>query len=129
MEDSRFKDMFVDKDFEINQDADDYRRLYRKKNVETQEDVVFEESEEEEEEIAPKLKKKRKVEGELVEEPDEKGGDLAFRDRFEEKVEKKIKKKKEKKSKVLKETPDLEGRRTLVPMHKLLKSSNRPNYR
>ena len=45
------------------------------------------------------------------------------------KKEHKVHLKREKKSKILKEKPDLEGRRTVVPMHKLLSSSSKKNYR
>ena len=132
MEDNRFKDMFIDETFEINQESEDFRRLNRKKYetpIEENEDDY--ESEDQELPIMPTLKKKRKIESNLIEEPDEDGGDLAFKDRIDKGTikTKKIYGKREKKSKVLKEKPDLEGRRTIVPMQKLLSNSNKKNYR
>ncbi|OMJ78991.1 hypothetical protein SteCoe_21072 [Stentor coeruleus] len=124
MEDDRFKDMFFNEEFEINQESDDFRRLNRRRMEERVNEDRSEEDEviDEDEEIVPKLKKKKKVEGELIEEPDEDGGDKIFKERFEEKVEKvKRVRNKEKKSKILKQKPDLVGRRTAVPMQRFLR--------
>lgn len=128
LQDDRFKYMFEDPAFEINQESEDFRRIYRKRVVMGNEPTVVEEEEEDEEaEIMPKLKKKRKVERELREEPEDGEENLPFAERMvEEKPEKRVKK--VKKPKVLKEKPDLEGRRTIVPMQKLLHAKNK-DYR
>lgn len=132
LQDDRFKLMFEDSTYEINQESEDFRRIYRKRvglsMMEHDEEVEEEEEEElQEEDIVPKLKKKRRVEKELREEPEDGEENLPFVERMNE-VKNVKKEKKEKKSKVLKEKPDLEGRRTIVPMHKLLHAKNK-DYR
>ncbi|OMJ70734.1 hypothetical protein SteCoe_31210 [Stentor coeruleus] len=132
MEDDRFKEMFFNEEFEINQESDDFRRLNRRRMEERVDEEKSEEDEviDEDEEIVPKLKKKRKFEGELIEEPDEDGEDKIFKERFEEKVEKvKRVRNKEKKSKILKQKPDLVGRRTAVPMQRFLRKPKLYNQR
>ena len=132
LEDDRFGDMFVDKNFEINQDSEDFLRLNRKKMDDLNENDYDDiESEENDLPIVPKLKKKRKIEKDLVEEPDDDGGNKVFKDRIEhpQREKKEFNRKREKKSKYLKEKPDLEGRRTVVPMQKLLRNSPKNNFR
>lgn len=129
LEDPRFTDLFTDQNYEINQESEDFRRLNRKRMIEPNAYPDVFESEDSDLPIVPKLKKKRKIERGLVEEPNEQGDDQVFRDAIDGvKKEKKAYGKRERKSKVLKEKPDLDGRRTIVPMQKLLSSVNK-NYR
>ena len=130
LEDDRFKDLFNDKDFKINQESDEYRRIYRKRDVapDLQQFEHEDESEvDEEAEIVPKIPKKRKRVNKIVQDDQESEDDVAFVDKVNS-VENKVKEKKPKKSKVLKEKPDLEGRRTVVPMQKLLNAKSK-DYR
>jgi ribosome biogenesis protein ENP2 len=130
LEDTRFGDLFTDKNYEINQESEDFRRLNRKKLVEPA-DIVDNITESEEDlPIIPNLNKKKKIESNLVVEPDEDGKDQVFKDRIDEKVSNsKVHRQRIKKSKILKEKPDLTGRRAIIPMHKLLKSSSKRSYK
>jgi ribosome biogenesis protein ENP2 len=131
LNDSRFNLMFEDKNFEINQESEEFKRIYRKRDVlpDLENRLMDDQSseEQEDEEIVPNIPKKRKKEKNIIQESEESDENLPFVEKID-KVVKIPKVKKVKKSKILNEKPDLEGRRTVVPMQKMLNAKSK-DYR